>query len=66
METIKLENNQADCIKQQNMITGTNYINICTGTDQFIGYGNGDVLTWLLVPVIYVGIIIGVMKILSN
>ncbi len=46
MEKLTLENNQSICIQKQNMITGTNFMNICNGEKTFVPYGNGD---WLMV-----------------
>lgn len=44
METINLNNNQADCIKSQSLITGTRYNNICNGQKTFIPYGSLELL----------------------
>lgn len=55
MENINL--NKSECIKTRSDLTGTTYVNVCTGAEKFVRYGSLDIATsvFLFVVLILVG-----------
>lgn len=65
MTDIQLQNNESKCIQSQNQITGTSYVNICTGKTTFVPYGNGDWLGVILSVGIMIGVLIWIKKLID-
>lgn len=54
MDTINLNQNVADCIKEVGKIGYNEYHNICTGSVTNVGWGLGDYAFYSLVVIMFV------------
>lgn len=64
MENLNI--NKSECVKEQGMITGTNYVNICTGQTTFVPIGSADLLCLVFLLISLMACLACVRKILKH